>query len=76
MTTYMAELGVTITRPFNYSGVGQDERFLLPKIVRHFKARAEVIELGNTYVARDFSDVRDIQEYTPTWLSYRQLDRR
>ena len=60
VTTYMAELGVTITRPFNYSGVGQDERFLLPKIVRHFKARAEVIELGNTYVARDFSDVRDI----------------
>ena len=58
--TYMDRLGIVITRPFNYAGVGQEPRYLIPKIVGHFKGRASHIELGNTDVARDFSDVRDV----------------
>lgn len=53
-------LPLLVARPFNYTGPGQPERFLVPKIAAHFRRRAPVIELGDIDVARDFSDVRDI----------------
>lgn len=64
---WQERLPLTVTRPFNYTGVGQADNFLIPKVVSHFKRRESTIELGNIDVWRDFGDVRSVVE------AYRRL---
>ena len=67
--TYSSDLNITITRPFNYTGVGQQSKFIVPKIVEHFKQKSSTLQLGNIDVWRDFSDVRWIAEAYTKLLS-------
>ncbi len=60
--TFLADLPIVVTRPFNYTGRGQSENFIVAKCVGHVRRREPVIELGNIDVSRDFSDVRALAE--------------
>lgn len=55
--TYFNKLPIIITRPFNYTGVGHSENFVIPKIIKHFKDKKMSIELGNIYTLREYNDV-------------------
>jgi nucleoside-diphosphate-sugar epimerase len=54
------KLPIIITRPFNYTGPGQSDLFVVPKLVDHFARRATSIELGNTTVWREYNSVVDV----------------
>jgi nucleoside-diphosphate-sugar epimerase len=55
--TFVDRFPVVMARPFNYTGPGQANHFLIPKLVDHFARRAPVVELGNLGVEREYNDV-------------------
>jgi nucleoside-diphosphate-sugar epimerase len=59
---YSQKLPIIVTRPFNYTGLGQTGDFIVCKIVRHFQEGAKEIRLGELQLERDFSDVDDMVE--------------
>ena len=57
---YTSKMPIVITRPFNYTGVGQSTSFIIPKLVRAFALKEKNVKLGNLYVQREYNDVRDV----------------
>lgn len=55
---FRGRLPILIARPFNYTGVAHDARFIIPKLVKAYQTHAREISFADTYVVRDFSDVR------------------
>lgn len=53
-------LPVAIARPFNHIGRGQDQHFVIAKIIKAVREKTPEITLGNLSVTRDFLDVRDV----------------
>jgi nucleoside-diphosphate-sugar epimerase len=53
-------LPVSIARPFNHIGRGQDPHFVIPKIIKSINEKKTDIQLGDLSVIRDFLDVRDV----------------
>jgi GDP-6-deoxy-D-talose 4-dehydrogenase len=70
---YLSILPIFFVRPFNYTGVGQANNFVIPKIVSHFIKKAASIELGNMDVEREFNDVRFVCDAYIKLLSHAQL---
>lgn len=67
---YFEKLKIIIVRPFNYTGAGQEQHFLIPKIVSHFREKKKSIELGNINVYREYNNVNDIVDvYVKLMLS-------
>lgn len=59
--TYSDLMNILIVRPFNYVGPGQNNIFLIPKIIDAYK-KGSLLELGNLDVSREFNDIRDISD--------------
>lgn len=58
-------LDTVILRPFNHTGIGQTEDFVVPRLAKQFIAIEQglspaTIEVGNLSSIRDFTDVRDM----------------
>jgi nucleoside-diphosphate-sugar epimerase len=56
--TRLDRIPLFITRPFNYTGLGQASNFVIPKLVEHFSQRKSLLRLGNMKIEREFNDVR------------------
>lgn len=61
---YKEHFSIVISRPFNFTGVGQNEKFIIPKLISAFKRKEKIIKLGNLDVSREFNDVNFFCEAT------------
>ncbi len=59
---YFDSFNIIIVRPFNYTGIGQESHFLIPKIITHFQEQRAFIELGNLNTFREYNDVNYVTE--------------
>ena len=71
---YKEDLDIVTIRPFNIIGVGQSEKFLVPKLVEHFADRKEKLSVGNISSFRDYVDVEYCAEVIMELISRKKID--
>ena len=71
---YKEDLDIVTIRPFNIIGVGQSEKFLVPKLVEHFADKKEKLSVGNISSFRDYVDVEYCAEVIMELISRKKLD--
>lgn len=62
-STYSRDIKVVRTRPFNHTGAGQDNTYLVPGIIERMlsaQGTDKKISIGDITPVRDFLDVRDV----------------
>ncbi|SNR24616.1 UDP-glucose 4-epimerase [Maribacter sedimenticola] len=62
VASYYNKFEIIIARPFNYTGIGQNNSFLIPKIVQHFREKNSTIKLGNLHTFREYNNVSSFSE--------------
>ena len=59
---YSHKFPIVVARPFNYAGVGQPKRNILPKLINFIKHEQGKVALDNLAIFRDYSDVRFVAD--------------
>jgi len=59
---YYNSLPILVVRPFNYTAPKQNINFIIPKIAKAFNDKANVLELGNIEVYREYNSIEFICE--------------
>lgn len=59
---YSNRIPIVIARPFNYAGVGQPKRNIVPKLINFIKNEQGKVSLDNLAIFRDYSDVRFVAD--------------
>lgn len=59
------DMKIYFVRPFNHTGVGQNDTFVLPSFCKQVaeiekSKKGGIVKVGNLSAVRDFSDVRDV----------------
>lgn len=72
--TFSNKLSIVMVRPFNYTGPGQDPKFVVPKLVDHFVRKLPSVNLGNVDVEREFNDVRMVCDVYLALLAFGKPD--
>lgn len=55
-----SKLKITVIRPFNIYGPGQDSRFLIPELISKFTGKDEVVEVKDLAPKRDYVFISDL----------------
>jgi nucleoside-diphosphate-sugar epimerase len=55
--TYSDKIPIVISRPFNYTGIGQSNVFIIPKLIEHYVNKKTTVAMGNIDIEREFNDV-------------------